>query len=110
MGKTLEGGEFYTGGVKRFEREGLPTPSGVQFPAKGFEDKLLELRANHAAEIVRKYRFGEAVKALVARYEGDLDQLTEEVCTKFIEGNPDFSSYHPALVRAVAETFKDTEQ
>lgn len=110
MGKTMEGGEFYSGGAARFQKEGRPEPRGIEFPAKGFEDKLYELRVNNAAEVVSQYRFGEAVKALLSRFKGDPKNLTEQVCLEFIEQHPDFKTYHPALVRAVAETFRSTEQ
>lgn len=110
MGQSIEGGEFYAGGVRRFQKDDKPVPRGIEFPAWGFEEKLHELKVNGAAEVVSQYRFGEAVKALLLQFEGDSDRLTEDECRRFIEQNPDFSSYHPALVRAVAEKFKSTEQ
>lgn len=90
MGQSIAGGEFYAGGAQRFQKEGQPAPKGVEFPARGFEEKLHELKVNGAAEVVSQYRFGEAVKALLLQLEGDLNRLTEEECRRFIEQNPDF--------------------
>ncbi len=94
-------GELYTGGMRRFQREGYPTPKGVELPHKNFQEKLEELRAGDAAEIARKYHFGEVITQLLETH--DIEDLTPEVCEKFIYENQKFSGYHPALVRAVAE-------
>lgn len=98
------GGEFYAGGVQRYQREGgSRQEKTVQFPAKTFGQKLEELRAGDAAEIARKYKFGQSVEALLSRHNQDTDALTEEVCVEFLKRNPEYTGYHPALVRAVAE-------
>lgn len=94
-------GEFYIGGMKRFQREGYPTPNGVEFPSKDFQDKLEQLRAGDAAEIARKYQFGKVIEEFLKTHS--IEELTPVVCERFLFENPAFSEYHPALVRAVAE-------
>lgn len=94
-------GEFYTGGIQRFQREGYPTPNGVEFPSKDFQEKLEQLRAGDAAEIARKYKLGKAVEELLQQYSAT--ELTPVICERFLFENQEFSEYHPALVRAVAE-------
>lgn len=95
-------GEFYSGGAERHYREGGSLQeNSVQFPAKSFEKKLEELRAGDAAEIARKYKFGRVVEELLKTHS--IKDLTPTVCEEFLFSNPEFSEYHPALVRAVAE-------
>ena len=54
-----------------------------------------------AEEIARKYKLGRDIAELLKTHEIDL--LTPEFCKDFVENNPDYNGYHPALVRAVAE-------
>lgn len=98
-------GEFYQGGMDRFQKEGYPTPRNVEFPSVTFEQKLEQLRAGGAAEIAEKYDFGRAIAELLKTHS--LDELRDPAfCEAFLFKYPKFSEYHPALVLAVAEEIK----
>ncbi|MDP2838140.1 MAG: hypothetical protein Q8O53_02585 [Candidatus Moranbacteria bacterium] len=94
-------GELYAGGMQRFQREGYPTPRGVEFPSEGFEEKLEQLRAGDAAKIaVKKYKIVDVVKEFLKTHTtSDLDKVT---CEKLLFSN-NLEDNHPALVRAIAE-------
>ena len=94
-------GEFYGGGIRRFQKEEYPAPKGVELPRKGFEEKLEELRAGEAAEIARKYKIGKVIDGLLNDHS--IEEFTSDFCEEFVRRNSEFSGYHPALVRAVAE-------
>lgn len=98
----MAGEEFYSGGVSRFNREGSSLQEqSIQFPAKGFQEKLEQLRAGDAVEIARKYKFGRAVTEYLKDHP--IEELDQDGCIEFLLVNPEFKDYHPALVRAVAE-------
>lgn len=95
-------GNFYSGGIKRFNREGESLQEqSIQFPARSFQDKLEQLRTGDAVEIARKYKFGRAVTEYLKDHP--IEELDQDGCIEFLLVNPEFKDYHPALVRAVAE-------
>ena len=96
-------GEFYQGGMERFQREGYPSPRNVEFPGITFEKKLEQLRVSGDAEkIVEKYEFAKIVEKLLQTHPlGELHDAA--FCEAFLFKYPEFSEYHPALVLAVAE-------
>lgn len=96
-------GEFYAGGVQRFQREGgSRQEKTVKFPDKDFDRKHQELIANGSAEeIARKYKLGRDLAELLRNRT--IEEFTPEFCEEFVRNNPDFNGYHPALILAVAE-------
>ncbi len=97
-------GKFYAGGVQRFSREGSSLQErSIKFDQSPFLLKLEQLRAGNAKEIAEKYEIGRLVDDLLSDHDRDPGLLTEDICTDFLNRNPGFEGYHPALVRAVAE-------
>ncbi|QQR78574.1 MAG: hypothetical protein IPJ68_05910 [Candidatus Moraniibacteriota bacterium] len=94
-------GAFYSGGMHRFEKEEHPAPKGVELAQKDYDQKLGELRAGNAAEVVRKYKIGKVVEDLLNHYT--IDDFTPEFCEEFVRTHEEVSDCHPALIRAVAE-------
>ena len=104
-------GKFYAGGPKRFFREGSSVQEqAVEFNQSPFNLKLEQLRAGNAKEIAEKYEIGKLVDDLLSEHNRDPELLTEDVCVDFLNKNPRFSAYHPALVRAVAEEIEVTRR
>ncbi|MDP3957468.1 MAG: hypothetical protein Q8Q10_03140 [bacterium] len=98
----MAGEDYYSGGIRRFDREGSSLQEqAIHFPARGFQEKLEQLRTGDAIEIARKYKFGRIVTEYLKDHA--IEDLDETECKEFLRVNPDFKDYHPALVRAVAE-------
>ncbi len=93
------GDRYYSGGSERFLKEGsTPHERGVEFEGVNWDARVESLLKNHAPDLVKQMEFGLAVGRLLNHYSPE--EVTPDVCEKFIDRNPQFSDMDPALVQA----------
>lgn len=97
------GNEFWEGGLRSFRKTGLSQEERhvAKEELYSFEEQREKLRMG-AETVIKNHQFTELVHELLKRNGYIPENLTEDVCTTFLEQHPDIA-YEPAMVRTVAD-------